>query len=92
MKFETVSATEAARGLGELLARVRLRRERFLIRRGKTVVAQLTPIEPQGVSGEAAARAWQSTPRLGAKEADAFAKELRSATAGLTLPDDPWAP
>jgi hypothetical protein len=91
MKASILSATEAARGFGDLLARVRYRREAFLIRRGRTIVARLGPIEAAGVSGADAAQAWSRTPRLGAREAAAFAGDLRASRKGAArAPRDPW--
>lgn len=40
MEPETISATVAARRLGDLLSRIRYRGESFLIRRGRAVVAR----------------------------------------------------
>ena len=73
-----VSATEAARRLGDLLARVRYRGETFLIRRGRAIVARLGPADTVGVSGAEAARIWERHSRLGAKEAAAFERDLRA--------------
>jgi antitoxin (DNA-binding transcriptional repressor) of toxin-antitoxin stability system len=91
MKSELVSATDAARGFGDLLARVRYRRESFLIRRGKTVVAKLAPVEAAGISGADAARAWTRTPRLGKEDAKSFDKDLRRSRKAIKQPKDPWA-
>lgn len=91
MKHEVVSATDAARGFGDLLARVRYRRESFLIRRGKTVVARLSPIESPGISGADAAKAWSRMPRLGAREAEALERDLRRGRKVIKRPKDPWA-
>jgi hypothetical protein len=44
------------RGFGDLLARARYRHTSFLIRREKTVVAKLAPVEAAGTSGADAAK------------------------------------
>ena len=87
-----ISATEAARRLGDLLARVRYRGETFLIRRGRAVVARLGPAETKGVSGAEAARLWEGRSRLGPKEAAAFERDLRALrkTARQAV-ENPWA-
>ena len=91
MKAQVLSATEAARGFGDLLARVRYRREAFLIRRGRAIVARLGPIEAPTVSGAAAAAAWSRTPRLTPREATALATDLRAARrTAERAPRNPW--
>ena len=86
-----ISATEAARRLGDLLARVRYRGETFLIRRGRAVVARLGPAETKGVSGAEAARLWEGRARLGPKEAAAFERDVGAfrKTARQTI-ENPW--
>lgn len=91
MKPEVISATEAARGFGDLLARVRYRRESFLIRRGKAIVARLAPVETAGVSGADAAKAWAKMPRLGTREAAELEKDLQRARKAIKPLKDPWA-
>lgn len=91
MKSTVLSATEAARGFGDLLARVRYRREAFLIRRGRTIVARLGPVDAPGVTGAEAAAAWAGRPRLTAREAASFAADLDAARRKLNVPpEDPW--
>lgn len=92
MAPRTVSATDAARGFGDLLAKVRYRRESFLIRKGKHVVAKLEPAGPGGITGAELARLWDRLPHLDATDARAFARDLRGA--GKTIRQrlmDPWA-
>ncbi|MEX1127274.1 MAG: hypothetical protein WEB50_01785 [Vicinamibacterales bacterium] len=58
-----ISATELVRTLGDVLARIRYRRESFLIERNGTPIARVLPVEPAGgdVSvGEALAH-WSAT-------------------------------
>jgi hypothetical protein len=91
VKPTVVTATEAARGFGDLLGRVRYRREAFLIRRGGTIVARLGPVEAPGVTGAEAAAAWSRHPRLNAREARAFARDIESARKQANDPArDPW--
>jgi hypothetical protein len=92
MKATVLTATEAARGFGDLLARVRYRGEAFLIRRGRTIVARLGPAPPSGVSGSAAAAAWSLRPRLTAREAELLGRDLAAARKSSNRPpEDPWA-
>jgi antitoxin (DNA-binding transcriptional repressor) of toxin-antitoxin stability system len=91
MKHAVVSATDAARGFGELLARVRYRRESFLIRRGRTIVARLVPVEVPAISGADAASAWKSNPRLGRREAERLFDDLEAAREDVSKPpESPW--
>jgi len=92
MKATVLTATEAARGFGDLLARIRYRREAFLIRRGRTIVARLGPVEAPGVTGAEAAAAWGQRPRLTTREAEAFGRDLEIARKKTNRPPrDPWA-
>jgi antitoxin (DNA-binding transcriptional repressor) of toxin-antitoxin stability system len=87
-----VSATEAARRLGDLLARVRYRGESFLIRRGKTLVARLGPATEQPLrTGSEIAGMWADRPRIAAPEARAFASAVTEGRKRLNRPPrDPW--
>lgn len=92
MKATVLTATEAARGFGDLLARVRYRQEAFLIRRGRVIVARLGPVDAPGVSGADAARAWNGRPRLAAREAEALGKDLEAVRKKVNRPPRaPWA-
>lgn len=87
-----VSATDAARGFGELLARVRYRRESFLIRKGRVVVARLEPAGSGGMSGADLARLWDRLPHLEEAEARAFERDLRAGRKAIRQRlTDPWA-
>jgi antitoxin (DNA-binding transcriptional repressor) of toxin-antitoxin stability system len=58
-----ISATELVRTLGDVLARIRYRRESFVIERNGTPVARVLPVEPAGIDvtvGEALAN-WSGT-------------------------------
>ncbi len=86
-----LSATEAARGFGDLLARIRYRHESFLIRRGRSIIARLGPVDAAGVTGAEAAAAWRRGPHLTTREAAAFAQDLRTARRRAARPpQDPW--
>lgn len=86
-----VSATEAARRLGDLLARVRYRGESFLIRRGRTIVAQLAPPPWAGRPAREVAESWSRRSRLGADEARAFARDVDAGRRRLNQPPkSPW--
>ncbi|MCC7541755.1 MAG: hypothetical protein IT379_36385 [Deltaproteobacteria bacterium] len=87
-----LSATEAARRLGELLARVRYRQEEFLIRRGRTIVARLGPVPIRGVTGAVAAEAWRGAPHLSSEEARSLELDMKKARRiSGGPPRDPWA-
>jgi len=82
-----VSATELARRLGDFLARVRYRRESFLIERNGKPVARVVPAtEPEPVTLGRALAAW-----CGAAATDpSFADDLAKVGAADALPGNPW--
>ena len=43
-----ISATELVRTLGDVLARIRYRRDSFVVERNGTPVARVSPVEPAG--------------------------------------------
>ena len=43
-----ISATELARALGDVLARVRYRQESFVVERNGKPIARLSPVDPAG--------------------------------------------
>jgi len=83
-----ISATELARRLGDYLARVRYRRESFLVERNGKPVARVVPaVEPETIGLGRALSAW-----CGARAADrAFADDLEKVGAADTPPLNPWA-
>jgi hypothetical protein len=86
-----VSATVAARSLGDLLARVRYRGESFVIRRGRTVVAELRPPPATGPTGAELAGWWPARTPLRPAEADLLSRELRAARRAVNKPPrSPW--
>lgn len=84
----SVTATELARKLGDLLARVRYRHESFVVERNGKAVAKLVPTDhmaPPALS--TALAAW-----TGAPPADPdFADDLERVGAADTPPKNPWA-
>jgi len=91
MRAKEVTATEAARSLGDLLARVRYRGETFLIRRGRKVVAWLGPVPVEPVAGPILAERLRSRRRLAPAEAEAFARDVESARRSVNKPPgEPW--
>lgn len=91
MRPKEVSATEAARSLGDLLARVRYRGESFLIRRGRKVVASLGPPPVELVTGKVLVERLRAIPRLAPREAEDFARDVERGRRALNKPPkDPW--
>ena len=83
-----VSATELARKLGDYLARIRYRRESFVVERNGKAVARMIPAdETDGANLARAFSAW-----CGAAPADvSFADDLERVAASDRPPEDPWA-
>lgn len=82
----TVSATELVRRLGDILGRVRYRRETFLIERNGRPVARLTPVDvasPATPLGEALS-AWCE------RRDPSFADDLERVGAADRAPANPW--
>ena len=68
-----IRATELARKLGEVLGRVRLRGDSFVIERHGAPIARIDPVEPAaGASLEEGFRAWLEA----GEHDDAFADDL----------------
>lgn len=83
-----ISATSLARQLGDVLGRVRYRRDAFVIERKGVPVATLEPIEAQGgASVRSALAAWRDAADLDADFADA----LERIGAADSVPGYPWA-
>jgi prevent-host-death family protein len=83
-----ISATELARSLGDVLARVRYRGDSFVVERNGDPVARLTPV-PQGspTTLREAFAAWRAA---GPPDPE-FAAALELVNRLDTPPDDPWA-
>lgn len=82
-----VSATELARKLGDYLARVRYRRESFLVEKNGKAIARVVPAEPaQAVTVSQALAIW-----CGAGPRDpGFADDLEAVGAADTPATNPW--
>ncbi len=83
-----VSATELARRLGDYLARVRYRRESFLVERNGKAVARVVPADdPPPVTLGRALAIW-----CGAAPRDpSFADDLDRVSAADAPAENPWA-
>lgn len=87
-----LTSTEASRNFSEILGRVHLRGESFLLTRHGRVIAQLAPVEPPKVVrlGQLAA-ILDGLPRLDPGDAGRFERDVAKARGRLKTPDDPWA-
>ena len=85
----TIRATELARNLGDVLARVRYRHDSFVVERNGARVARLTPISSTAATATLAEAldAWLD----GADSDPGFADDLAVIGAADRPPDDPWA-
>ena len=81
-----ISATELARTLGDVLARVRYRGDTFVVERNGTTVARLVPAGETGATLAEALAAWRSA----GPPDPAFAAALDEIDALDWPPDDPW--
>ena len=86
MEF-TVTATELARNLGDLLARVRYRRETLIIERNGSVVAKVVPVDSAGRATLADALASWANDASDSSMAD----DLERIGASDRPPANPWA-
>lgn len=82
-----ISATELARTLGDVLARVRYRGDTFVVERNGTTVARLVPAAETGTTLAEALAAWRSA----GPPDPAFADALEEIDSLDWPPDDPWA-
>ena len=83
----TIAATELARSLGDVLARVRYRHDSFIVERNGTPIARVVPIgstRREATLGEALA-AFAVTPDA------SFADDLEKIGAADRPPSNPWA-
>lgn len=86
--MSSITATELARRLGDVLARVRYRHESFVVERNRRPVARLEPIHEPGLATvrevlEAWCRAGTRDPRL--------ADDLARVNRADRPPRNPWA-
>ena len=83
-----ISATELARSLGDVLARVRYRGDSFVVERNGDPVARVTPVAEGSVTTvREAVAAWSS---VGGPDPE-FADALERVNAADRPPEDPWA-
>lgn len=82
-----IGATRLARGLGDVLGRIRYRGESFLVERNGVLVARLEPLIPHGRGSlRDVVEAW------GSIEADPdFAEDLLAVGRADAPAGDPWA-
>jgi antitoxin (DNA-binding transcriptional repressor) of toxin-antitoxin stability system len=83
----TITATELVRGLGDILARIRYRRESFIVERNGRAVARIVPVEGEATSVREALEAWLSD----ADEDPSFADDLARVNAADRPAANPWA-
>ena len=85
---KVISATELARQLGDILGRIRYRRESFVIERNGTPVARLIPVGPKrAAKAIEGLRRWREA---GAVDRE-FASDLERIGAADREPANPWA-
>lgn len=84
----SITATELARKLGDLLGRVRYRGESFVVERNGVAVARLEPASPVSPPALSVALAVWSGSGL---EDAGFAADLERVNAADKAPKNPWA-
>ena len=84
---KSISATELARSLGDVLGKVRYRREVFIVERNGEPIARLSPLSSgAAVTLAEGLRAWRAA---GAPDAG-FADDLERVNAADRPPRNPW--
>ncbi len=81
-----ISTTDAARNLGDYLARVRHTGARFVLMKNRTPVAELGPV-PGGSVGTVADM-WNAMREVGAD--DGFADDLARVNSADAVMENPW--
>jgi len=85
---QRISATELARKLGDVLARVRYRGDSFVVERNGNPVARVSPVpESSPTTLREAFAAWRAASEPDREFADALERVNRSDRP----PEDPWA-
>ena len=88
---QSISVTEAVRSFSDIINRVHYQGQSYLLTRGGTTVALLTP-SPPVVTGAEFARRWIARPRLVPEDAAAWAEELAALQAAEQPPQEvSWA-
>lgn len=82
----TITATDLARRLGDVLARVRYRHDTFIVERNGAPVARLVPHDDTGTTVAETLRAWREA---GVGDAT-FADDLERIGEHDTPPANPW--
>jgi prevent-host-death family protein len=82
-----ISSTEAARNLGDCLARIRHRGERFVITKNNRPIAELGPVS--GVQGTTLGELWTAMREVRTDED--FAADLERVNAADAVMENPWA-
>ena len=85
----TISATELARRLGDVLARVRYRREAFVVERNGRAVAHIVPVRAEATDATTLAEALTAWSRAAPSDA-ALADDLERVSAADGPPANPW--
>jgi len=83
----TISVTDAVRNFSDLVNRIYYQRRSYLLTRGGTVVAKLTPAN-EPLTGARLAELWEARPRLDPCDAEAWAAELTALKAHVASPED----
>lgn len=82
-----LTASELARKVGDVLGRIRYRRDSFLIERNGVPVARIVPLPDRpGATLSEAVAAWRGA----GKREPGFADDLERVAAEDRPPDDPW--
>jgi antitoxin (DNA-binding transcriptional repressor) of toxin-antitoxin stability system len=91
MPPRTITATEAARTFSDVLNQVRYQGTVFDVVRGKEVVARIVPAAPtRGVALAQLDALVHSWPRLGAREALAFERDIEKALGQIRTDEVEW--
>jgi len=91
MATKQISATQAARNFSSVLSQVRYQGAEFDVLRGKEIVARIVPAAPSGgVPLDQLNALVASLPRLGPKEADAFARDIERGLARMRPDTIEW--
>jgi hypothetical protein len=86
MAIQTLTVTEAARNLSDMVNRVYYQGYSFVLTRGKVKVAQLSPLKT--LTSAELARRWTDRPRLAPGDAEAWEGELTAAHSEMVLPEE----
>ncbi len=92
MPAKVLSVTEAVRHFSDYVNRVAYRREAFVLRRGKMMLAELRPV-PSGRRLGDLPKIIASLPALSDDDAKAFSADIQKARANMRREGlkDPWA-